>query len=121
MPHRFPGPILVFLLLATLPLSAQKVLQIEKYGRAKTEKFYIGDPITYQLRGEDVWHTLYIEDLLVEEGYIMFEDRFVALDSISAFRKERGWTKAASISLYTFGAAWSGCGVTQARSPSRPA
>ncbi len=95
-------------LFAAREASAQKVLQIEKYGRAKTEKFYIGDPVTYQVQGEDIWHTRYIEDLLIDRDLIMFDDRYVALDDIRAFRYDVGIAKAASISLYTFGAAWSG-------------
>lgn len=103
-----------FLLLSLLlPLlsthvEGQKVLQIEKYGSPKTRKLFIGDEITFQVKGDEQWYTSQIADLLVEQDVIALDDRYVNLADIAAFRYERGWTRPASISLYTFGLAWSG-------------
>ena len=44
----------------------QKILQIETYGKAKTEKLFIGQGITYQLKDSEDWHFVVIEDLLIE-------------------------------------------------------
>ncbi len=99
---------LLLLLLFVLQLNAQKVLQIEKYGSAKTKKIYIGQEITYKLKNDEYWYRGVIEDLNVEKNWVTLGDRYVPLDSIEAFRRPIGWSKAARTSLYTFGAAWSG-------------
>lgn len=98
----------MFCLVAACILSGQKVLQIEKYGSPKTKKLFIGDEINYKILGDEVWHTGYIEDLLVERDIITLDDRYVQLKDIEAFRYQQAWAGAASVSLYTFGAAWSG-------------
>lgn len=87
---------------------SQKVLQIERYGKARTTKLFIGDPVYYRVKGDEVWHSGYIDDLLIERNVIALEDRYVNLGDIEAFRYYQPWAKAAGISLYTFGAAWSG-------------
>ncbi|MCB0598381.1 MAG: hypothetical protein H6557_09915 [Lewinellaceae bacterium] len=89
-------------------LNAQKVLQIEKYGRPRAEKMYVGDPITYQLRGEDVFHSGFIEAIKVEDSILVLGDRYVKVQDISALRYERAWPRATGISLFWFGVAWSG-------------
>ena len=65
----------------------------EKYGSAKTQKIFIGEEITYQLKGEEEWRTAYIEDLLVEQNIILLGPRYITLDSIAALRYHRAWTK----------------------------
>ncbi len=87
--------------------NAQKVLQIEKYGSPKTKKMYIGEEINYKLKNDEVWYRGVIEDLDIERNWIVLPDRYVPLDSIEAFRRPKGWSKAARTSLYTFGAGWS--------------
>lgn len=85
----------------------QKVLQIEKYGKAKTQKIFIGEEISYKLKDDKNWNIGYIEDLLIDEKVIVLGDRYVKLDEIAAFRYYRPWTKAANITFFSFGAAWS--------------
>lgn len=87
---------------------AQKILQIEKYGSPKTQKLFIGDELTYQVKNDESWYSGQIVDLLVDQNVVAFDDRYIRLDNLEAFRYERGWTRPASISLYTFGLAWSG-------------
>ena len=109
--NNYPMRILYFILfVAGFPLSthAQKVLQIEKYGTPRSEKIYIGDEITYRLKGEENWHSGYIVDLIVEREVIALEDRYVDMEDIDALRYRRGWTTPVGISLLTFGLAWSG-------------
>lgn len=100
--------ILCLLLLLTAPAAkAQKVLQIEKYGKAKTEKIFIGQEITYKLKGNDFYHTAVIEDLLVDKNIIVLGDRYTSLANIEALRYNRSWVRPISTSVFWFGTAWS--------------
>ncbi|MBL7794556.1 MAG: hypothetical protein JNK77_19640 [Saprospiraceae bacterium] len=94
-------------LLCYIPLSAQKVLQIERYGRAKTTKIHLGEELTYRLKGDNVWHTRAMEDLNIEEGLIVMPDRYVKIADIEALRYSRGWPRAVGRQLFWLGAGWS--------------
>lgn len=103
---------LIFILFLLVPLflpsvKGQKVLQIERYGKAKTQKIYIGEELTYKLKDEKEWRTGYIEDFLVDEKMVVFGDRYVKIDEIAALRYYRPWTKAAKLTFFWFGAGWS--------------
>lgn len=89
------------------PVWGQKVLQIERYGKARTEKIFIGEELNYKLKGEKEWRQGYIEDFLVDEKLIVFGDRYVKIDEIAAFRNYRPWTKAAKLTFFWFGTGWS--------------
>jgi hypothetical protein len=101
-------PLFVFALFAVLPLSAQKVMQIERYGSPQTEKIFIGDVIEYQITGEAFFRTGYIEDFKVEDNLIQIGDYYLQVDEISALRFNRAWAKAGGAGLMIFGASWSG-------------
>ena len=92
----------------TSNLNAQKVLQIEKYGKAKTEKLYIGQFVTYKVKDDDAWRDAYIEDLLVDQNVVQLGPIYVNIDDIEAFRWKRGFSKKAGNSLMIFGISWSG-------------
>jgi len=96
------------LLLSCGLLPAQKVLQIEKYGKPQAEKMFIGDLLNYQLKGEDFFHSSYIEDIQVEDSLLVLGDRYVNVYDITALQYERGWPRATGISLFWFGIGWSG-------------
>ncbi len=92
-------------------LSAQKVLQVERSGKAKTEKFYIGQPLTFQLKKQvdkDEWFTAVIEDLLVEDSVIVLGPRYLHIRNLKAFKFERNWPQVANKTMLTFGVSWSG-------------
>lgn len=91
-------------------LFSQKVLQIEKYGKAKTEKIFIGQPLTFQIQelGEPVWYTAVVEDLFVKDSVVLLGPRYIHIKNIEALKYDRGWTKVANRSLLTFGLSWSG-------------
>lgn len=89
----------------------QKILQIETYGKARTEKLFIGQGITYQLKDSEDWHYVVIEDLLVDQQLIQTVRGYLKLSDIGALRRERGWSQAAKVSLMTFGAGWSLFGI----------
>ncbi len=91
-------------------LFSQKVLQIERYGKAKTEKIFIGEPLTFQIKelGEPVWYTAVVEDLFVEDSVLLLGPRYIHLKNIEALKYERGWPTLANRTLLTFGLSWSG-------------
>lgn len=89
-------------------LSAQKVLQLEKYGNPKTKKIHIGEVLTYRLAEDDHFTTAYLEDIRVEDGLLQMGEYYVKVDDIAELRYERGWAKAAGPSLFWFGIGWSG-------------
>jgi len=103
---------IIFFLLCSIgmlsPGLTQKILQIEKYGSPKTKKLFIGQKIKYKLEGDDIWYQGYIDDLIVDREIIALEDRYINMNDIEAFRYNRSWSGPVGISLYTFGAAWSG-------------
>ncbi len=88
-------------------LLAQKYLQIEKYGSAKTEKLAIGTTITFRLKGEKKqWRTEKITELYPNDSLILTEQRLVKLDKIVAFQKQRALPRILGNKLMQFGAAW---------------
>ncbi len=85
---------------------AQKFLQIEKYGKTKVTKFYIGDELTYQIEvDKKTWYKGIINDLLVDENIILFENRAVKMKNITAIRtfKHAGLSRSLSFQLFAFG------------------
>jgi hypothetical protein len=102
--------LLLFFACCLLPgiVSGQKVLQIEKFGKAKTEKIDIGSYLIYQVNNDNIWSEGFIRDLRVDQNIIEFDDRFVNLDDITALRYERRWPKQLGTQLALFGVAWSG-------------
>ena len=89
----------------------QKFLQIEKYGKTKVEKFYIGDELTYQLNGDKkTWYNGTINDLLVDDNIIVFENRAINMKDISAIRtfKHAELSRSLSLQLIAFGIGFGG-------------
>lgn len=73
-------------------LSAQKVLQIEKFGKAKTQKLYVGESIFIQTELNPDWFEGVIDDLLIDAQALVFYDRIIPIKDITAikFRKKSG-------------------------------
>jgi len=106
-PTYFIFPFLgVFFLLPSF-LSAQKVLLIEKYGRAKTTKIQIGEEIRYRLKGEKDFRVGYIEDLRTDTSLIVLGRRYLSPDDIDAFQYDRRAPVVIGRSLMVFGLGWS--------------
>ena len=90
-------------------LSAQKFIQMEKYGSAKVKKYYIGDELTYKLKEfPNDWTTSTIEDIVMEENIVIFHNRIIKLDELIAIRsfKPSRWSVPISKNLYRFGLSW---------------
>ena len=89
--------------------SAQQiVLQLEKTNSAKTRKFVRGDAFEYRTTDDPDWQVGRLEQLVPEENLVVFQNRMVGLDQITAIR-HRGpqrWSKPAGGSLIAFGATW---------------
>ncbi len=83
----------VFLILVALwaiPLTAQKMLLLERANRAKTTKMYIGDELHFRLSGqEDYWYKRTITGILPESNILLLDNFPVKLDSIVAIRVHR--------------------------------
>lgn len=95
--------------LSLQPASAQKILQMEKYGKVKTKRYYLGDELIYQLKDDKNWYSATIDDIKVEEKIVLFNNRYVKLDEIHALKSfhNRGWSSKAGYSLMVFGGSWS--------------
>ncbi|MCB0629685.1 MAG: hypothetical protein R2824_01665 [Saprospiraceae bacterium] len=87
---------------------AQKVLQIERYGRAETEKIFIGEGIEYQLTDSKDWRYAVIEDINIEQNLIVLADRYLDPGKIAAFRYYQPISRNLGFQMMTFGVAWSG-------------
>ena len=101
--------ILLFCGLSLHSVLAQKVLQLEKYGKAKVKKHFIGEELTFRLKDDkNYWYKDVIQDILVEEGIIIFSNRAVKLDEIDAIRsfKVARFGQSMSRNLFIFGASW---------------
>lgn len=77
------------IMISSSVLTAQKVLQIEKFGKAKTKKLYLGETVFIQTKQNPDWFEGVIDDLLPEAQAIVFFDRIIQIDDITAvkFRK----------------------------------
>ncbi|GJM36260.1 MAG: hypothetical protein DHS20C18_52610 [Saprospiraceae bacterium] len=100
--------ITLLLFLFSSQLTAQKVLQIETYGKANTKKIFIGQEIDYLLKETDIWHNAVIEDLRIDRNLVVLGDRYVALEDIGAFRTPHNWSRPVGNQLMLFGLTWSG-------------
>ncbi len=96
-----------FTLTSFLQLNGQKYLQIEKYGSPYTQKISIGTPIEYKLQDEDFYSIREIQDLDIENGLIVFSDRYLDPERIAFMRSQRAWPKTIGTSLLFFGVGWS--------------
>ena len=99
---------LFILIAAFVSSNAQKVLQMEKRGKVNTKKFYMGEELTFKLKGQGEWITDVMVDIKVEEGIIIFSERYIKVDDIRLIKsfKNARFAKSAQVSLYTFGIGW---------------
>lgn len=98
----------LFIMAISIPVQAQKVLQMEKRGKVKTKKYYLGEELTFQLKGGSDWYTDVMIDIKVEEQIIVFSERYVKVEDIKTIKsyKNARFINRAEKSLYSFGAAW---------------
>ncbi len=78
------------MLLVANHVGAQKLLQLEKYGSLKNVRFYIGEELKFQLRNDDKgWYTRTITDIDVDNGYLIFVNYPLHIDSIAMIQLPR--------------------------------
>ncbi len=87
-------------------LVAQRFIQLERSYNLKTNRFYIGEELTFRI-GEH-WYTRPIKDILVEDQIMLVEEGLVKIDDITQVRTfgGDGPSQAISIGLYSFGFGW---------------
>ena len=79
--------------------NAQKLLQIEKRNSLKTQRYYIGDELIFQLEGDDeYWYKERIQDVLVDANSILFPSRVINISKITRIRsfKNQAWSRGIS-------------------------
>ncbi len=96
---------LLLLLCFAAPLSAQKMLLLERKNSPRTTKYYVGDVLTYQYRNDDMWYTSMITDVLVDQRTLKLDQFAIPIDSIGAFKvSKKPVAKISGGALMTFGA-----------------
>ena len=98
------------LILCTGTALSQKALILEKRSSLRAKKFFVGDRLVYKLeKQEKHWFDETIVDIDIDAGFILFENRAVAIDDIYAIQIRDGgrFAKRLSMLLTTFSYSWS--------------
>ncbi len=65
----------------------QKMLILERANRVKTTKYYIGETLTFRLKGdEDYWYKRQITDIMTDQKSLMLDNYVVKLEDIDKLR-----------------------------------
>ena len=99
--------IIAFCLLfgSILPVFSQKMLLLEKYGRAKTTRIYPGQSLKFKLKDQPGWYTRELTDVLPDQKSIVLDLEIVKIEDIDKLRVRRKFPmKALGSSLLTFSA-----------------
>lgn len=97
--------IFVFLL-AVSSVGAQVFLQIEPYNTPHTIKFQVGDQLWLKTFEDDEYSLMEIEQIMIDEDVIIFDQAFLALESIKEVKLERKGIEPLSNLLMGFGVSW---------------
>lgn len=88
---------------------AQKFIQLEKTNRARVEKFYAGQELTFRLKGDPEWHTERITDVQMDSQRVAFELIRARISDFDAIRLDYpGILRNTGPALMIFGASWGG-------------
>lgn len=99
----------LILMIGIVPLSGQKIFQVEKAGSLKTWRFHLGDELTFSaVQTPDQFYTREIVDIFPEVGIIQLPDGAFHIDSIAvvAFPGSNSWAKGLGASILTFTGVW---------------
>lgn len=95
---------ILFTFFTTNSIFAQKLLQIEKVGTLKVQRFYIGDEVVFQLEGEteNYWYRERIQDIMVESKSVLFTNRLIKIADITKIRtfNNQGWSRGLSTNAF---------------------
>jgi hypothetical protein len=105
----YPGFLSIVILLLLTGLNnvfAQKYLLIEKRGNPKTERVAVYEYFTFQLKGDDEWHTRQILGLNADAQLIELGDAWIPLSDLTRIklRRQRGWVNVVGTALQAGGA-----------------
>lgn len=96
-------------LFAVTVLPAQKFIQLEKTNRARVDKFYAGQELTFRLKGDPDWYTEKITDVQMDSQRVAFELTRARISDFDAIRLEYpGILRNTGPALMIFGASWGG-------------
>lgn len=70
-------------------VSAQKMLLLEKAGRAKTTRIYVGETIRFKLRGQPGWYSRTLTDVLPAEKSVLLGQEIIPIEDISHLKRPR--------------------------------
>jgi len=101
-------PFFIILISAKFTVAeSQTVLMVEDMRDIRPIKYYEGQFISVKtVDFPDYWLDIKIERLLDEEKIILYDGGMINLSDITHFRRTRGWVKAISYTMQTFGIAW---------------
>ena len=83
--------ILPFLLFLTIFGTAfsQKMLVLEKYGRAKTTRIYPGQNLSFKIKDQPGWYERELTDVLPDQKSVVLDLEIVKIADIESLRKRR--------------------------------
>ncbi len=96
-----------FFLLLSLQLSSQVYLQLERFNKPSSLKFYEGDRLEYRLKEyPDTWKTNYIIDFKPEEQLVLFKETYYHIDDFSEIKLRYPTIKSIGNKMMMFSSAW---------------
>lgn len=100
---------LLFAFMLSSDSSAQVVLQLERYGSAKTRKFNEGYTLTYRISNDKTWYQSEIAQLIPGDNIVVLEKQYLRLEDFRSIRSDhpQRWSKPIAYNLYIFGTSWS--------------
>jgi len=101
---------IAFVVFLSLSLSAQNFLQLEKRGSFKTERYYEGELLIFQIENDKDWYVEEIVEIMIEEKLVLFENRVLPISKISKIRNtEKGqFWRSLGNKLMVFGVSYLG-------------
>ncbi len=96
------------ILLWTSSLDAQKMLQLDRFGKKKASYIKVGQEIEFRLKGDDYFYVLPVRDLDAEKNLIIFDTGEINIDDIEEIKlkKNAPMMRALRAKLITFGLSW---------------
>ncbi|MEM7104448.1 MAG: hypothetical protein AAF502_15025 [Bacteroidota bacterium] len=96
------------LFLFTHVSEGQKILQVERSGRKKVQKYYIGDILNFKLKGEKTDYSLPIRDMDDRTGLLTFDNGIFHISEIGEIivTKNQRAARAWNITFVNFGLSW---------------
>lgn len=99
-------PFVLLLFAGVQPIHGQKYILIEKRGHPKTERIAVYEYFTFQLKGDEEWHTRQVLGLDANAQLIELGDDWIPLSEITRIRlrRQRTWVNIIGTALQAGGA-----------------